>query len=176
MKHGSPHRHGVRYPLRFLAFIAIAASAACSDHTPVSQTERLSSFIEQLQRSPPASVADAEKMLRVRLKLVVDGPHIRAYEANDVTIFGIPADYIEYRISLANGNPTMFLVKIQDVCLGGAEILSTYGPMSIVAHPSPHALYSEVKYGRDEEWGRMSFGFDQIRPDCLRSVTTFVNR
>lgn len=151
--------------------------AACSDLPSASDSprENLDGLVSELRRSPPTNLGRAQDLTGVRLKLAQYRGASRSYEAHDVVVRGLRADYVEYRNPDRRPDRALLIVSIQDVCLDRSQLLSDYQPMQVIEAPSPHSLASEFIHAMTEDWGSWAFGFAQDRPECLRSIYAFVN-
>lgn len=85
---------------------------------------------------------------------------------------------IDFREPVRGGTATAgpILVLILGGCVSRREIESRFGPLAITGTPRGRSLDEETALSREESLGRLSFGFAERKPDCLRSLSLSVAR
>lgn len=68
--------------------------------------------------------------------------------------------------------PYLLIFKVDGVCISLAELKRNYSDLTITDMPRGHSWdeetsYSTIRYSNNV---KLSFGFPEISPDCIRSI------
>lgn len=93
------------------------------------------------------------------------------YEGGPVHLKGeVEIESIDLRVSKDKANSRMMVLKLAGNCVRKADVLGRNHDLAITDHPRGRSLDEETSYSVEKPWGKLSFGFAERSPDCLRSV------
>ncbi len=105
---------------------------------------------------------------------------IEKADSNDYVIFfeggPIPLagdrqlEEIDLRIRREQPHPGFLTLSVSGKCIPRKEVLDRYKGLTITSHPRGGSWDEKTYWSKEEAWGRISFGFTERNPDCLRSV------
>lgn len=70
----------------------------------------------------------------------------------------------------------LLIVDIVSGCPARAEVAARFQPWILSDTPRGRSPDEETSWSREEPWGKLSFGFPDAHPDCLRTVSFHVKR
>lgn len=152
--------------------IFMSVSAVARATMEGNQKAVLYRLIQQLIDAPYLSRSVVERLTGAKLSLV-SRDVFDFYEARNVKLKGATIDLIDYREPSRVGRAVrgpFFATTLGGACIHKSEIFSLYRHLAITDVPRGHSLDEETAFSKAEPWGRVSFGFSERSPDCLKSV------
>lgn len=136
-----------------------------------SQADTAEAVIERLIASPPATQQAVERALGVPLRMTEDNGDWRQFEAGART--SPPIAKVDYRLpqsAEARSEGPLLVVEFGQGCPDLDMIRARFGPLEAGEPPSPHAKNAVGYVDRGYPWGKVSFGYRFLTPQCLSSV------
>lgn len=163
---------------RLLASLLLASlltGAQAAGRTPQGtsrmKTLDLWTVIDYLPTRLPFSTDKIESALNVVLAKDSENEYFSFYKAQDLALSnGVVIEAIDLRIRKEQPHPGFLVIRLAGACVPRAEVLRRYEGLDITDHPRGRSLDEQTSYSRREVWGKLSFGFAERSPDCLRSV------
>lgn len=100
-------------------------------------------------------------------------PYFASWRAGGASFGPIVVSNISLREPVAGSPATagaILVLTIGGGCARRAEVESRFGPLSQVGVPRGRSRDEETSLARQEPLGRLTFGFAERNPDCLRSI------
>lgn len=138
---------------------------------PVRQADTAEAIIERLIASPPVTQQAVERTLGVALRMTEDNGDWRRFEADAERSPSVAR--VDYRIPLsveARSEGPLLVVEFGEDCPSFDAVRTRFGPLQAGEPPSPHAKNAVGYFDREYPWGRVSFGYRFLTPQCLSSV------
>lgn len=82
----------------------------------------------------------------------------------------VEIESIELRVGKDKANSRLMVLKLAGNCIRKADVLGRNDDLAMTDHPRGRSLDEETSYSVEKPWGKLSFGFAERSPDCLRSV------
>jgi hypothetical protein len=112
-----------------------------------------------------------EQLLGTRLAEGAGTSAVDIYEASNVKLSDgqVSIDLRAAKPGATTGG--LLNVGITGACLKRRDVERKYGPLALSGVPRGRSSEEQLAFSRSEPWGRLSFGFAEADPDCLRTVT-----
>lgn len=158
-----------------LLLASLLTGAPAASRTPQGtsrmKTLDLWTVIDYLPTRLPFSTDKIESALNVVLAKDSENEYFSFYKAQDLALSnGVVIESIDLRIKKEQPHPGFLVIQLAGACVPRAEVLRRYEGLDITDHPRGRSLDEQTSYSRREVWGKLSFGFAERSPDCLRSV------
>lgn len=150
-----------------LAIATITGGGAMSEaaNTTTEQTTPYLELAERLRRIPPKSPDAVAENLGVKLKKTDF-----AYEGSGMGSDGVEFAKLTFRF-LPSGEPNLLVITLPDgVGPSPAVVRASFEDLRLLAAPRGRSMEEEMLIGRNEYWGKISFGFPAKAPNNLRTI------
>jgi hypothetical protein len=77
---------------------------------------------------------------------------------------------VDLRVRNEQPHPGFLALSLSGACVSRKEVLERSKGLAISATPRGRSLDEQTYWSKQESWGKLSFGFAERNPDCLRSV------
>lgn len=133
--------------------------------TTTEQTTPYLELTERLRRNPPKSPEAVAEKLGVKLKKTD-----LAYEGSGTGSDGVDFAKLVFRF-LPDGEPNLLVITLPDgVGPSPDTVRASFEDLRLLAAPRGRSEEEEMLIGRNEYWGKLSFGFPVKAPDNLRTI------
>lgn len=127
-----------------------------------------------IDRFPSLLPFTAEKLanaLGIMLVKENENEYFTFYKAGGVALAdGVFIHALDLRIRKEQPHPGFLVLSLSGTCVPKTEVFARYPQMVMTDHPRGRSLDEEASYTKDTAWGKLSFGFAERAPDCLRTV------
>ncbi len=131
-------------------------------------------LVEDIQTQPSLTLPKVEQKLAQTL--VQDARHSNEYFkfytgkqiqlAGDITVTGI-----DLRLPQQGAqSPGMLLLRLGGACINLPELKQQHDNLQITEIPRGRSLEESTTYTASKSWGKIDFGFQEKKPDCLAYV------
>lgn len=133
--------------------------------TTTEQTTPYLELAERLRRNPPKSPDAVVEMLGIKLKKIDN-----AYEGAGTGSDGVDFAKLAFRF-LPSGEPNLLVITLPDGAGPAPDVVrGSFEDLRLLAVPRGRSEEEEMLIGRDEYWGKISFGFPAKAPNNLRTI------
>ena len=156
--------------------IAFAASSGCARESRVEHAASIEDLIDKVRANPTIQRDALEQLLGTRLAEGAGTAAVDVYEASGVTL---PDGRVDIDLRAARAGATtggILNLGISGKCLKRSDVEKKYGPLTLSGVPRGRSTAEQLAFTRAEPWGRLSFGFAEANPDCLKTVTFDVDK
>ena len=152
------------------ALPACLAAALLPEGNPM-KTLDLWTVIDYLPTRLPFATDKIESALNVVLTRNSENAYFTFYAATDLALSqGVVIENIDLRIKKEQPHPGFLVLTLSGTCVPKSEVLGRYEGLELTGVPRGRSPDEEASYSRVERWGRLSFGFAEHTPGCLRTV------
>ncbi|TRW16741.1 hypothetical protein [Glacieibacterium frigidum] len=140
------------------------------------QAASIEDLIDKVRAGPTIERGAIERLLGTRLSEGEGTSAVDIYEASGVAL---PDGRVDIDLRAAKAGATtggLLNLGISGACLKRGDVERKYGPLTLSGVPRGRSTEEPVSFSRDEPWGRLSFGFAQDNPDCVKTVTFDVEK
>ena len=156
--------------LQTAALPACLAAARLPDGNPM-QTLDLWTIIDYLPTRLPFATDKIESALNVVLTRDSQNAYFTFYAATELALsHGVVIEKIDLRIKKEQPHPGFLVLTLSGTCVPKSEVLGRYQGLELTGVPRGRSPDEEASYSRREPWGKLSFGFAEHTPGCLRTV------
>lgn len=158
---------------RLLLVASLLVSNSCMARTlPPKSSEGVSQLIRDIAGAGSISRQRLEQVFQTAFIEAQGTKYLRVFEAQNVRYGTLEFERISYKDPIygANFGPRM-TAMLKGKCLQRVAIMSEFKSLAITQTPNGHSMEEETVYSRDYPRGKLSFGFAEAAPDCLRSIT-----
>ena len=135
------------------------------------QAASIEDLIDKVRAAPKMERDVIERLIGTRLAEGAGTSAVDVYEANNVKLSDGKVD-IDLRAAKPGATTAGLLnISISGACLKRPDVERKYGPFAISEVPRGRSPDEQMGFSRTEAWGRLSFGFAESNPDCVRTVT-----
>ena len=133
------------------------------------KTFDLWTLVDQLPTKMPLERDKLQTLLGVVLRENGSNAYTDMYEGGPVHLTGeVEIESIDLRVSKHKVNSRLLVLKLAGNCVHKADVLGRDHALVITDHPRGRSLDEETNYSVEKPWGKLSFGFAERSPDCLR--------
>ncbi|MGC6327880.1 hypothetical protein [Rhizorhabdus sp. FW153] len=157
-------------------FAIISAQKASEDMAGAQSPLDIFELIDKITSEPVVSYDTVERNMGIHLNLASEGV-FNNYEAEDYHISGSILEKIEYRqpvVGSGASRGSILSIRIGGECVDRKEVILRYSDLAITDVPKGHSLDEQTYYSAAKPWGKISFGFSERVPDCLRTIVISV--
>lgn len=156
--------------LTVIGFEAMGRAPA-DDGKPTMNTVDLWTLVDDLPTKVPLERDTLQTHLGVVLREKGSNAYTDMYEGGPVHLKGeVEIESIDLRVSKDKANSRLMVLKLAGNCVRKTDVLGRHHDLAITDHPRGRSLDEETSYSVEKPWGKLSFGFAERSPDCLRSV------
>lgn len=151
--------------------VAFAASSGCAREKHVQQAASIEDLIDKVRANPTIERDAIERLLGTRLNVGAGTSAVDIYEAAGVAL---PDGRVDVDLRAAKPGATtggLLNLGVSGACLKRGDVERKYGPLTLSGVPRGRSPNEQMAFSRTEPWGRLSFGFAEADPDCLKTVT-----
>lgn len=135
------------------------------------KTVDLWTLVDDLPTKMPLERDTLQTLLGVVLREKGSNAYTDMYEGGPVHLKGeVEIESIDLRVSKDKANSRLMVLKLAGNCVRKADVLGRHHHLAITDPPRGRSLDEETSYSVERPWGKLSFGFAERSPDCLRSV------
>lgn len=108
------------------------------------------------------------------------GAVLRETESNQFTDFfeggpvllkdGVEIESIDLRVNKEQATRRLLVFRLAGKCVPKAEVFGRNHKLELTDQPRGRSLDEEASWSVKQAWGKLSFGFAERNPDCLRTV------
>lgn len=135
------------------------------------KTFDLWTLVDDLPTRMPLKRDKLQTLLGVALREKESNAYTDMYEGGPVYLKGeVEIESIDLRVSKDQANSRLMVLNLAGSCVRKADVLGRNPDLAITDHPRGRSLDEKTSYSLEKSWGKLSFGFAERSPDCLRSV------
>jgi len=158
----------VSHPKLILTLVLVSGCATVPAEQSRSDIARL---VGELSVDP-LTLAIAEKAFGTKLVEAQGTSRLRLYQADNLRYGKLQISHVSYSDPLPNAQfGPLITLDFSGPCLKRQGVLDQFQGLVVTQAPRGHSIREETVYSRQTAVGRLSFGFAESAPDCLRSVT-----
>lgn len=135
----------------------------------------VAAIVARLQGLGSLDRASIERTFGAGLAAYASGnPYFDVWRGRGMAVGGITIASFELREPKRGVEATgrAFLnLTLDGGCVGRRELEQRFGPLTLSSTPRGRSLDEQAVWSRQERIGRLSFGFAERSPDCVRSIT-----
>jgi hypothetical protein len=135
-------------------------------------TFELFSLIRSIPQHFPLTKEKMEALIKIPMRLVQENEYIKFFEGGPVKLTNdVVIEKVDLRLHKTRPNDQGFIVlNITGACVKLEEIKEQFGMLEMTDSPRGRSLHDVTSYSAMLSWGRISFSFSEIKPDCLSSI------
>jgi hypothetical protein len=149
-----------------------AQNTARSHKKMTNSANAIQDIVVKLQKIKPFTKERVGKVLNAKLIEKNRNEFFSFFEADGaVSANGLNLSKIDLRLRIdGKPHPGFLVFDISDPCVTFDEISKQFAGMKLTGAPTGRSLDEQRSYSIQDDWGKLSFGFAERKPDCLASV------
>lgn len=159
-------------PTVAISFVMVSPAHAL-DRRPMRRSPTaIDRIVADLRKAKRFDRATIERITHSGLRPTSATSSFRTYEAKGVKVGSLTVDF-ELRESKEGSDATagpLFVIRLIRGCPRKSDVEARYSPWKLTDVPRGESWDEEAYWSRLESWGKLSFGFAESAPDCLRTV------
>jgi hypothetical protein len=158
-----------------LAWLAMMTVACAQTATPARKDPMkridLWTLIDYLPTRMPLDREKLQSALGVVLNLTDSNDYTDFFEGGPVHLLeDVDVEKLELRVNKQNPLQRLLILSLSGRCVERPALLSRYKDLQLTGHPRGRSPDEETSWSKQHAWGKLSFGFPERNPNCLRTV------
>jgi hypothetical protein len=164
----------IRNPV--FALLVVIAAGACALHAASAEKENVTkidlwTLLDALPSRMPLDAQRVQAAFGVALGHVSANEYVDFFEGGPVHLAdGVDIENVDLRVHKHEPRHRLLALSLAGRCIERSAVLSRYDDLQISDHPRSTFPDQETYWSIRHPWGKLSFGFAQGKPDCLRTV------
>lgn len=164
----------IRNPM--FALLAVIAAGACALHAAPAKKDNVAdvdlwTLLNDLPSRMPLDPEQVQGVFGVALGHVSANEYVDFFEGGPAHLAnGVDVESLDLRVHKHQPLHRLLVLSLAGRCVERSAVLSRYVGLQISDHPRDTFPDRETYWSTQLPWGKLSFGFAQGNPDCLRTV------
>ena len=157
------------------ALLVVIAAATCALHAAPAEKDNVSkidlwTLLDALPSRMPLDAQQVQAAFGVALGHVSANEYVDFFEGGPAHLADA-VDIEKLDLRMHKHQPHRLLaLSLAGRCIERSVVLSRYDGLQISDHPRSTFPDQQTYWSTRQPWGKLSFGFAQGKPDCLRTV------
>jgi hypothetical protein len=158
------------------ALLVVIAAGACTLHAAPAEKENVTkidlwTLLDALPSRMPLDAQQVQAAFGVSLEQVSANEYVDFFEGGPVHLAdGVDIEDLDLRVHKHEPLHRLLALSLAGHCIERSAVLSRYDGLQISDHPRSTFPDQQTYWSTRQAWGKLSFGFAQGKPDCLRTV------
>lgn len=159
-----------------LALLAAIAAGACALHAAPAEKENVTKIdlwtvLDDLPSRMPLDAHQVQAAFGVALGHVSANEYVDFFAGGPAHLAdGVEIENLDLRVHKHEPLHRLLALSLAGRCIERSAVLSRYDGLQISDHPRSTFPDQQTYWSTRQAWGKLSFGFAQGKPDCLRTV------
>lgn len=128
-------------------------------------------LLDDLPSRMPLDPEPVQNAFGVALRHVSANEFVDFFEGGPVPLAdGVDVQNLDLRVHKDEPLQRLLVLTIGSRCVERSAVLARYDSLQITDHPRSTFPDQQTYWSKQQPWGKLSFGFAQGNPDCLRTV------